>query len=88
MKTTDVLRTTGNLIAGIDKRKAARQAASAAYAFADANSSLRVKAVARLIGFTLDTVGGSKDTQDAAIKPPASATSASFTDLLERADSR
>jgi len=57
------------LVAGMDKKKAARQAASVASAIANGNSAPHTRAVARVVAHTLTAIGNRQDDEATAVTP-------------------
>jgi hypothetical protein len=69
MKMAKLYEATGALVAGMDKKKAARQAASVASAIANGNSAPHTRAVARVVAHTLTAIGNRQDDEATAVTP-------------------
>ena len=57
MKMAKLYEATGALVAGMDKKKAAKQAASVALAVANGNGAPHMRVVARVVAHTLTAIG-------------------------------
>jgi hypothetical protein len=69
MKMAKLYEATGALVAGMDKKKAARQAASVASAVANGNGAPHVRVVARVVAHTLTAIGNPQADGAAAVTP-------------------
>src|SRR6266702_8689720 len=69
MKMAKFYQATGALVAGIDKKKAARQAASVASAVANGNGAPHMRVVARVVAHTLTAIGNQQADGAAAVTP-------------------
>jgi hypothetical protein len=69
MKMAKLYEATGALVAGMDKKKAARQAASVASAVANGNGAPHVRVVARIVAHTLTAIGNPRADGAAAVTP-------------------
>ncbi len=69
MKMAKLYEATGALVAGIDKKKAARQAALVASAVANGNGAPHMRVVARVVAHTLTAIGNPQADGAAAVTP-------------------
>ena len=71
MKMAKLYEPTGALVAGMDKKKAARQAASVASAVANGNGAPHIRVVARIVAHTLTAIGNQQADGAAAVRSPS-----------------
>jgi hypothetical protein len=69
MKMAKLYEATGALVAGMDKKKAAKQAASVAFAVANGNGAPHMRVVARVVAHTLTVIGDRQPDGASAVTP-------------------